>query len=309
VSVLCPACGARIDEPSPLHGVDRLHGIPGEFEVALCRECGSGRTLPIVSAEELGSLYPDDYNAYALPTSPVLRALATLLFRARYGLALRVGALRALRSGPPGRLLDVGSGRGDLAIVLRDAGWDVRGLEPSGEACAEAESRGVRTVQGTLTDGSELDGPYDALVFNHSLEHVVEPLDDLRVARALLRDGGLVVVSTPNFGSWQRRRFDSAWFHLDLPRHRSHFTRRGLDLLLQRAGFGRIRTMTATSADGLPTSLEYRLFGRRRFQSGPGWYASVGLDVLAVPVTAAVNRLAGEGDILHATAVNEPSGG
>jgi SAM-dependent methyltransferase len=307
VNVLCPACGARIDEPPPLHGIDRLHGIPGEFDVAVCRECGSGRTLPIVPADELGSLYPDDYNAYALPASPFLRTLATMLFRARYGLALRVGALRALRSVRRGRLLDVGSGRGDLALVLRDAGWDVTGLEPSGEACEEAEARGVRAVQGTLTDGTEVGGPYDAVVFNHSLEHVVEPLEDLGAARALLRDGGLVVVSAPNFGSWQRRRFGSAWFHLDLPRHRSHFTRRGLDLLLQRAGFGRIRTMTGTSADGLPTSLEYRLFGRRRFESGPGWYASVGLDVLAVPVTAAVNRLAGEGDILHAVAVNEPS--
>jgi SAM-dependent methyltransferase len=307
VTLLCPACGAPIEEPASICGVDRLHGIPGEFAVAVCRVCGSGRTLPLVSTEELHALYPADYNAYALPVNPVLRALATALFRVRYRRALRGGPFAVLRSNAPGRLLDVGSGRGDLGLVLRDYGWDVTGVDPSAEACEQSRRRGVKAVEGTLLDAGSLGADYDAVVFNHSLEHVVEPLQDLEAARSLLQDGGVLVVSVPNFSSWQRRRFEHSWLHLDLPRHRSHFTRRGLERLLRRAGYSRIQTMTSTSADGLPMSVQYRLLGRRRFDKGFALHAFVGATLLAVPVTATIDRLAGERDFLHAIAVNEPS--
>jgi SAM-dependent methyltransferase len=293
-----------LPESPALRGVDRLHGIPGTFEVAVCGACGSGRTLPHVPSDGLSELYPRDYNAYALPRQPLLRAAATALFRTRYAAALRSEPLRRLRANA-GRLLDVGSGRGDLGVVLREHGWDVTALEPSPDACAEAAARGLRAVCGTLeTSAGALGDGYDAVVFNHSLEHVVEPLDDLEAARRLLAGGGTVIVSVPNFGSWQRRRFGSCWFHLDLPRHRSHFTPRGLETLLRRAGFAEISVTTSTSADGLPTSLQYRAFGRRRFDHGIGRYAAMAATLAATPVSVALDRTAGGGDILHAAAVN-----
>jgi SAM-dependent methyltransferase len=116
------------------------------------------------------------------------------------------------------------AGRGDLGLVLGERGWRVAGLEPSSDACAEASSRGVSTESGTLAESEELlGGDFDAAVFQHSLEHVAEPAADLAVARRLLRPGGLLIVTLPNFASTQARRFGSDWFHRDLPRHRTHF--------------------------------------------------------------------------------------
>jgi SAM-dependent methyltransferase len=302
--VTCPACGEAIVTEPLLHGVDRLHRAQGDFQVAVCRSCGSARTLPFVPSERLGELYPQDYNAYGLPSSPVARLLATALFEARYRKALRTEPFRALTARAKGRLLDVGSGRGDLGIVLQRRGWAVVGLEPSLEACEEATARGVRAEQGTLTSaGDALEGRFDAVVFNHSLEHVAEPLDDLVRAQQLLSDGGIVIVSAPNFRSWQRRRFGTYWFHLDLPRHRSHFSPAGLERVLRRAGFTDPRVSTATTADGLPMSLQYRALGRRRLDHGAGRYASVAASLLAVPLTLSLDRLAGDGDVVHAVAV------
>ena len=274
----CPACGGPLPAAAALRGRDRLHGQPGAFDVHVCPACGSGRTLPAVPTERLGALYPAGYNAYRLPTVPVLRAAATALFRARYRRGLRRPPLGELSRRTPGRLLDVGSGRGDLGVSLAPRGWDVTGLEPSPDACEEARSRGVRTVEGTLsTSRGEIGDGYDAVVFQHSLEHVAEPLDDLCAAREVLRPGGLALISLPNFGSWQARRFASYWFHLDLPRHRSHFTAPGLEALVRRAGLTPIATSTATSADGLPMSLQYRCFGERRLRHGLALYAATGI--------------------------------
>lgn len=257
----------------------------------------------MVPTERLGELYPEDYNAYALPAQPVLRAAATALFRWRYWRALRQPPLGALTALAPGRLLDVGSGRGDLGVILRRHGWLVTGVEPSPDACVEARARGVATVQGTLTTTSgPLGDGFDAIVFQHSLEHVAEPLDDLTVARGLLRPGGLVLISLPNFGSWQARRFGSDWFHLDLPRHRSHFTAAGLETLLRRAGLESVVTATNSSADGLPMSMQYRRYGGRRFRSGLSLYAATAVTLGLAPLTALLGRTLGEADILHAVA-------
>jgi SAM-dependent methyltransferase len=292
----CPACGAPLPGTPAIRGADRLHGIPGDFAVHVCATCGSGRTAPVVPTERLGELYPQAYNAYALPANPLARAAATGLFRWRYWRALHRPPLGELRRRPPGRLLDVGSGRGDLGVTLSD--WDVTGLEPSPNAVAEATARGVRTVQGTLRTAS-VDGPFDAIVFQHSLEHVAEPLDDLHAAHDLLASGGLVLVSLPNFGSWHAHRFGADWFHLDLPRHRSHFTARGLSVLLTRAGFQVRATNTSTSADGLPMSLQYRRFGERRYREGFALYAATAVTLASAPLTALLDR---DGDLLHAVA-------
>jgi SAM-dependent methyltransferase len=294
----CAACGAELGAVL-IRGGDRLHGLPGEFEVAVCGECGSGRTLPVLPPESLGELYPGGYNAYALPTSAVLRALATGLFRFRYRRALRRPPLGMLAE--PGQLLDVGGGRGDLGVVLGERGWEVTLLDPSPDACAEARARGVAAECGTLLEAEgRLRGGFDAVVFQHSLEHVSEPLDELEAARRLLRPGGLLLVTLPNFGSRQRRRFGSDWFHLDLPRHRTHMTMAGLRALLERSGFEADSATTSTSADGLPMSIRYRLLRRRPGHPGRGGLGTTGLVVLSAPITGAVGRLSREGDVLHA---------
>jgi SAM-dependent methyltransferase len=304
----CPACGEMLRVEPELRGVDRLHGIPGAFDVVVCPSCGTGRTVPIVPPERLGELDPDDYNAYRLPEHSVGRLLATALFEIRYWKALRTSPFEALRTRRAGRLLDVGSGRGDLGVVLQREGWDVVGLEPSEAACEEARRRGVRSELGTLeTVGSTLEGVFDAVVFNHSLEHVAEPLVSLELAGGHLRAGGIVIVSAPNFASWQRRRFGSFWFHLDLPRHRSHFTPKGLDRVLRRAGLEDPRVRTASTADGLPMSIQYRAFGHRRFTDGPGRYAVVAASLAAAPLSAALDRMAGGGEVVHAIAVKGDS--
>jgi SAM-dependent methyltransferase len=300
--IACAACGGPLDERAALRSFDRLYGKPGDYTVAICPACGSGRTLPLISSDELAGLYPSQYDAHGLPANPVLRRLATALFERRYRRALASAPFSALAERAPGTLLDVGSGRGDLGVVLGRKGWRVTGLEPSPEAVAEARRRGLDSEEGTLTAGPAREGGYDAVVFSHSLEHVVEPFDDLSVANELLQPGGLVVITLPNFGSWQARRFGSRWFHLDLPRHRTHFTERGLEALLRRTGFGQIRSATSTSADGLPMSVQYRLLGHRRLSARAGRYVWIAAALALVPVTVAADKVAGAGDLLHAVA-------
>lgn len=297
---VCPACGGQLGAVI-LSSPDRFHASPGEFYVARCTTCGLGVTLPLASPSELAAFYPSSYGAYVLP-SGVLRLISSAIQRLQRWQALRTAPLDRLAAVPPGRLLDVGCGRGDLGSWFVRRGWEVTGVEPSPEACVVARARGIDARAGVLADVSLEPASYDAVVFRQSLEHVLDPVGDLRRALTALREDGLVIISVPNLGCWQRRRFAGAWFHLDLPRHRLHFDAHSLAATLELAGFGAAETSTSSSTMGLPASLQYAVAGRCLFPDGLKLRIAVAACTLYAPIASLADRLAGGGDMLHAVA-------
>ncbi len=297
----CPVCAGPLGAPL-LRSPDRFHGSPGTFTVVRCGSCGVGVTLPLaLGAHELAAFYPSAYGAYELP-SGLAGLLSRLILRLQARRALRTSPLASLARLPPGRLLDVGCGRGDLGVWFLRRGWRAVGVEPSAAACALARRRGVHAKEGTL-EAVELEpGAFDAVVFRQSLEHVPDPLADLRHAATALRQGGLLAVSVPNFGCWQRRRFGGRWFHLDLPRHRFHFDAAALRGALARAGFEDVEVSTSSSTVGLAGSLQYVLAGRCLFPGGLRLRLAGAACVLSVPLVWVLDRLGGGGDMLHAVA-------
>ena len=127
-----PRASGPLEAEPRIRGSDRLHGTPGVFEVRICPACGSGRTFPAVRADDLGRFYPEAYDAYSLPPTRVARVLATSLYRWYYRRALRQPPLGSFGRLSPGRLLDVGAGRGDLGVVLAKEGWQVDGARAVG---------------------------------------------------------------------------------------------------------------------------------------------------------------------------------
>ena len=298
----CPCCGAAITGAPALRGPDRLHGTGGEFEVAICGTCGAGVTLPELGAAELARFYPESYGPYDANRGGAVARISDRIQRWQGNRALRTPPLHALAVQPPGRVVDVGCGRGDFGAHLIERGWSVTGIEPSGEACAAARSRGIDARQGTVESVELERGAYDAAVFRHSLEHVTDPVGALRRARQAVGAGGLVLISVPNFGGWQARRFRSRWYHLDLPRHRVHFTAEAARRAVERAGLQPVSISTSTSPIGLPASIQYAVAGRCLTPRGLPLRIAAGLCVLAWPFAYLADRLGGGGDVLDLVA-------
>jgi SAM-dependent methyltransferase len=105
---------------------------------------------------------------------------------------------------PPARVLEVGAGSGELAEVLRAAGYDVLAIDPSSSAPAVARL--------ALLEVGEAAQSFDAAVAVVSLHHV-EPLAEscARLAE-LMRPGGVLVVD-----EFDTQRFDERagewWSH------------------------------------------------------------------------------------------------
>jgi SAM-dependent methyltransferase len=297
----CPVCGAALADPPLLRGPDRLLGTPGLFDVRVCPSCGAAATAPPVAPGELAGFYGRGYASHGDPGGP-LAPLMRSLKRAQAGATLRMPPFSTALSGTPGRVLDVGCGRGDLGQALLARGWKVAGVEPSARAAAVAERRGVEVLGATLEATDLAAGEYDAIVFRHSLEHMPDPLESLRRAAAALRPGGVIVISLPNFSSWQRRRFAEHWFHLDLPRHRVHFTQNSLAVAIRRTAFDVVEQRTTTSVLGLPASLQYAIVGRCLAPGGLRLRILAALCCALFPLTWLLDRIGREADTLHLVA-------
>jgi len=140
-------------------------------------------------------------------------------------------------AGPPGRrLLDAGAGRGRFVAHARAAGWDARGIEPS------AREDAMHVERTSIEAAGIGPGSLDAITLWHVLEHVEDPAAVLGRLHGWLVTGGVLVVGVPNLASVQARLGGPRWYHLDLPRHRTHFTAKGLAALLERTGFETPRT-------------------------------------------------------------------
>jgi len=293
----CPGCGTTAAAPDVLlRGHDRLTGAPGEFSVVGCASCGLAFTQPRLRPEDFATYYPDSYSAYE-PNTSSRPSLGERVGDLQRRAVVRFGPYREVWKRPPGRLLDVGCGVGDLAAVFAAQGWEVSGIEPSAQAAEHARAAGVDAVTGTLADAPWPEGEFDAVTFNHSLEHIDDPAEAVAQAARLLKPGGLLAIAVPNFGSWHRRRFGSAWFQLDLPRHLQHFDRGSLAKLVEAAGLRVVDVGAATMRPSPLGSVQYRLFGRLRYE-GRGFRL---LAWALAPLLFLSDRV-GEGDCLHLTA-------
>lgn len=229
-TVDCPVCGPGPSEPVTV-ARDLNLGGPGSFRVVRCRLCGLMYLNPRPTPEALASYYPSQYWA------PPPAGVKNLSVEA--GIERAVQALRRLGRG--GRVLDVGCGVGVLAAYLVQLGFDVVGIEPAEHACRAARSQfALQVHQGTLHDVSLAPGTFDAVTFFDVLEHLPDPVADLRAARALLKPGGVVAAKVPNAASFQARLLRRWWYWLDAPRHLFHFTPATLTRVLRAAGFSRV---------------------------------------------------------------------
>lgn len=136
----------------------------------------------------------------------------------------------------PGRtMLEVGSNVGLFLKVAGDRGWKASGIEPSLWAVETGRQRfGVDLRQGTLEDLDPA-GSSDAIVMLDVLEHLYDPLNDLRILRSLLDDDGLLTLSTINVEGFhgRMRKGDWPWF---IRPHLHYFSPRTLAWMLNEAG-------------------------------------------------------------------------
>ncbi len=216
----CPACGGRLAPWRTVASFEPALG-PRSLDLARCEVCGTAVTIgPEVPEAHSAGAYGAGRPRGSGLAAPVLGHFD----RAR---------LRFVGVPAPARLVDAGAGRGRFVAAAVAAGYDALGVEPSRRA-VEVDVPWVGT---SLQEADIAPGSVDVVTLWHVLEHLSDPAAALAVLGRWLVPGGTLVLGVPNLGSLQARLAGDRWYHLDLPRHRVHFTVPGLCRLLLSSGF------------------------------------------------------------------------
>lgn len=105
----------------------------------------------------------------------------------------------------PGVILDVGCGLGSLLSAVSNE-WDKYGIELSGKAVEHANKH-CNTHLGTLNDCPYKKNQFDCITMYHVIEHVKDPISNIKKIKSLLKNKGTFIIGTPDFDSGSARRF------------------------------------------------------------------------------------------------------
>ena len=199
-----------------------------------CCTCGLLRQNPRPTKGTIDFYYPPEYEPFsrAIDDEPsVIRR-----WDRRYGMSKRARAIERYVSG--GCLLDVGCATGNFLHEMAARGiWRVEGVEPSAEAAGYARERFQLSVhEGRLAEVGLEAQSFDVVTMWNVLEHLHDPMADLKAVERILRPGGLFVFSIPHLEGIGARLYGRFWMGWELPRHLYQFPRATLGRMLSAVG-------------------------------------------------------------------------
>ncbi|MBI3817124.1 MAG: class I SAM-dependent methyltransferase [Planctomycetes bacterium] len=283
--VPCPLCRDGSGGRLKWRGRDRLMGVPGEYAVVECNQCGFYYQNPRPLQADLHLCYPPEYPAYnpesaaghkLLSGSPARVAAHRYILSTQLGykhlapenagLFARILAFtRAakvkktvfpMRGG--GRLLDVGCSTGARMTAMKALGWVVAGIEFSPDVAAVAKREHNNVFAGDIQNAPFPERSFDLITCYHVLEHVADPRAVLTKMIGWLAPGGMLVIESPNAAGAGAEEFGTHWFLLDLPRHFHHFTPATLSRMIQLCGGAVVKLEHESSVGALAGSIQFR---------------------------------------------------
>ena len=274
-------------------------GLDAPWRVVQCQHCELMFTDPRPPVDDWHLYYPSDYHPYQVKPPVRWRKRIARTFESQLARHGGKGLLRHVASMlldptivPPAgsrRMVDIGCGAADYMVRLRDAGWDVVGLEPSPYAAARArETYGVTVLEDTFPSKKLTAGSFDLVTAQQVLEHLENPLVALKSMRELLRPEGRLMITVPNASSWSSTFFGAAWIGWDVPRHLTHFTPNTLSTMAEECGFKVLRVQSIRQGGWIRTSAA--LAEGVGLPRSRGWFQSRQISNAAVSVARWMDR-------------------
>ena len=219
----CPLCERDLDRTGwrPLRKFARDH-------IVRCGHCGFHFSRLEPTPED----YARVYGAYDYAAEDAARSEQNVARDRAIAAALLDGRERA-------RVLDIAAGAGRFLEPFRELGCACYATEFNEEMQAYLRAKGFTTLEGNLMPEGEA-GSFDIVIFTEIIEHINQPMPVLRHIRSLLKPGGRLYVTTPNFNSLERRLLGQDWGMICFPEHITYWTPGHLHRALRSAGLSKV---------------------------------------------------------------------
>ena len=221
----CGLCGKN-DFKFLFANFDHLTKKDEYFNLVKCKCCGLVQINP--KPKDIEEYYYESYSPYNPPKKDFYISFYRNLIKSYYKKkktpvdlvkSALCGVLYFQPVARPGRVFDIGCGNGGYLSILKDCGWDVYGLDFSQKAVDFVKNkRGLINIkQGSAEKLDFPDNFFDLVTMNHLIEHLSDPKKSLYEAKRVLKKGGILMITTPNFSSLNAKIFGGNWFPLETP--------------------------------------------------------------------------------------------
>ncbi len=143
-----------------------------------------------------------------------------------------------------GKLLDVGSGIGYFLEEAKKRGWEAYGTEYTDDAVEICRNKGIIMNKGMLDTANYPPESFDVITSFEVIEHINNPQEELANFNSILRKGGLVYCTTPNFNSILRYRLKEKYNVITYPEHLSYYTPKTIKRVFEESGFKKWKIKT-----------------------------------------------------------------
>jgi 2-polyprenyl-3-methyl-5-hydroxy-6-metoxy-1,4-benzoquinol methylase len=213
-------------------------------QIKRCDGCGVLYAVTPHSQGELNTLY-EEGKLTGVPTEQIGRTDAPPQDWKQQEHQFLLDRLRHFGANG-GALLDVGAFDGTFMGNAKMSGFDPTGIEPLREAYLHVrDSLGLNVVHGDLLSAALPAESFAAVSLLDVIEHVADPVEELREAYRVLKPDGIPVMTTPNAAGLiqkvvgtKRKIFGQAWCPIDnVPWHLWGFTPPTIRLCVEKAGY------------------------------------------------------------------------
>lgn len=192
------------------------------LELVKCSNCGHVFLNDV--PEIFDSRQYKYYKKYrGLPESQVFNKLTTQRHLADLA---RFRQLTPVKS-----ILDVGCGKGDFIWALKDENLACLGIDLATDAVEVAQTFGLNVIESDFFSVNLECASLDVITMYELIEHVPNPVQFMQRARDLLRPGGVLYLTTPNFNSVDRFVLKARWPAIH-GEHLSYFTPKSMRVLV-----------------------------------------------------------------------------
>ncbi|MBB5439631.1 SAM-dependent methyltransferase [Pedobacter sp. AK017] len=248
---------------------DRHYGNVNKlFNVTECNSCKLLALSPMITSDELHSMYDDDtYYAY----QPFEDGTQKITLLQRIGRSvLKIKAMDPDFDCVNKHILDIGCGSGRELFFYKKRGAMVTGVEISKSGTDFGNKYGLNIFNGTLKEANLEGDKFDYIRSNHSFEHITNPVETVEEIYRITKPGGRVFVGVPNTRSLPYRIFGKYWYYLGVPFHPVNYNPENLIKLFEAKGFKKEKVNYNGNLHGVLGSLQIYLNRNNKKSSSEG---------------------------------------
>ena len=202
-----------------------------DYPTGICRCCGNVQQMKYYTQEDLVNFYTNFYREIYDGRTP-----EELAYFQRTTSAPKIYNFLQLNGIKNGcSVLEVGCGAGGILDYLKSKGFEVLGTDFDEKHLAHAEEENIAVRHGGLEQVKPHER-FDLIILNHVLEHIVDPVEFLKLVSQHLTSIGKLIIEVPTLESLKSGAYGSDFMAFLQNAHTCHYSEATLNAVCTKAG-------------------------------------------------------------------------